>query len=330
MHLVSSLVISSAVVGLFLWGKMQRRTLIPMGVFLLAIITPLAWLSYVARQTHADLVRLLALGLSSFGHLWYPATVSQTFAGAEIPTWIRSVRIFWLAFIFVPAVTSLALKILHWRRMARDEEKITVAFLSVLTFSFVLTLLSPGGHQYYRFLTFGGLFAVPFTLQTLARKACQGRVWARVTAVGMIVLFFPTWLAHSPNTTEAVWLPEEYVASEFLASAYAQQDRLTIFAGSDTAYLLLGRLPDSIYARIPREDLISNSHDLAESVQAFVQTFFLSARTGGVVFVHSPRLGFRFWRNLGLDILTGAHADINRKLTETNSVYDNGFTSIYN
>jgi hypothetical protein len=328
-HLVTSLAISAVLITLYLTQKLTSKRFVDRRVVSLFLIVPLAWLFYVAEHTQLSIVALLKLAMNDFGSIWFLRNVAKTFAGAEVPLWVRTLRISWLVFIFAPAGTGLVLSLTRIRELTNEEAEATAAFIGIAIYSGILVLMSPGGHQYYRFLYLGGLPAVLFTLKLLIEPRFSLPWLHRILVAMLIVLFVPTLLAHNPNVETSAWYPQEVSASRFLRTTYGDGTRLTLFADSDTAYLFLAQMPETTYIRINETGLIRSKEALIDDIGNLVDLFQRGREPRPGVFVNSPRFSFRFGQLLGIKLTDSVWTDLKATLSQTNKIYDNAFSTVY-
>jgi hypothetical protein len=285
-HLVSAMVVAAILLAAYLLQDRRTREHISVAAPALALVLPLAWLTYLASRFFmgvAGVVKwnLAAEPLSAFSVLW-----GNKVGNPLVPLWANGVQTFWLLALTIPLVL-LPFYLYAWRRLGSVDRMVVAGLVGVMLLGIGLMAASPTGVDMVRFLAYAPLFTVPLALKFFMGRR---RLWRGVLLGSFVFLAFaltlPTFLANNRNEAVRRFYASDESAPQFLASLYGTGKGLTIFEPKDGGFTY-----DLYRASIgyESEDFYMKDVDGLWKEMDKIATWFDGAEPGAI-YVYSRRL----------------------------------------
>jgi hypothetical protein len=342
-HLVAATLLFFALTGIFLvrsWQLLRTKTGIGMvsaSTLAVFLVVPLSWDIYWATRIFEGVTEVTSgvIGdLTEEGLLVYFFNLGQSYAGAEVPLWTVVVRVFWWGALFLFG-TVLGLKnLLNIKGLNRVQQVETGGLLGVIGLSGAVTVLSLGGAEFYRYLLYGGFFAVPIILRFLLGLSGTTRRVALGLAVSLFfVLSFPTFLAHNNLVGVSGYYAPELQAGSFLNQTSAGQgEGLAIFNDPSENGLFSFSVPEAMLLTTPQPSELRVEKDFWEALDRMAEGFkamATDARRSDVFLYYSQRkvaTAELFW---GLKPDNPEWRRFEDTVAQTSKVYENGMVELY-
>jgi hypothetical protein len=342
-YLLTPVYFISIFLAIFILQRMAKKSLVVLPIFALFVIMFFIWEEYWAVTTFKGWVgwgtnfvqELKSGGLEE--HLLF-LREANTQLGARVPTWVSWTRLFWLFVTYLVGGVLAVANLIKVKRLGLTEIIETSGLLGVIILSIIVQLLAPGGSQYHRLLMYSQFFTVPIALRFLSRLGAQSNSshpfpeWLQPSrwrhpalALGLIlllVLAFPTFLAHHDVVSTYNVYSYEYADGEFLSSLYGKGEGLVVFANSLTIPPLEYSMPAASYqGRNPFESI--TNEDILWKQQNELVTIFLQegSRTPKWVFVLAEKGAFTGWRLFGTEPTDPKWVALENQLSSVNNVY---------
>lgn len=340
-HFVTSIVAFFIMVSIALTHRLCRGPTSPhesrpiFSLALWALLIPLAWNSYWAIRVFGDIARIAKVVLQHFaegGALTALLNFTAAYVGGNVPYWATATRLFWVATL-LPAIVLAIWKVVT-RQCHNPREHVEVGgLIGVLVASSLATALSQGSDQFYRLLLYGYFLATPINLRAL-QQAGPTKKWAASFVTGLLLMLsFPTFLAHNSTVAVSSYYPPELAAARFAARATTHEGRgTTVFADATEFGVLSTGVPDARFAITP-DPGIQRGHEVYWNATK-AQTNVFGKRPQGTtpetaLFYFSKRRVVTAQHVLGISPADPGWTTIVQLLADTNKVYENGTSEVH-
>ncbi len=339
-HFMTSVAFFLILVGIYIYSRLTSAASNPLSasIMVLAAGLCLAWWFYESLYTTEFVLQRFDEFLAE------PTGVSMDLAlqkgealiGVEVPIWARLVRTFWLLLLYL--VPSLIALVIYTNFMIRRKRGMTPrieegALLGLVVLLVIMTVSDQGANRAIsQFLLFGALIMPPvfirFLYGTQDVTSSPNRTWQRVGSVlvilTLVLLSFPTFLAHHPSANTQIRYDTEHSAFAFLRSHSEELSEIALFADIDTGYMHSYYLPDTEFYPIPYPpDYVADDEEFLMRFPRFLQDFNdLNKRS---FFMYSPRMLHRPNIYLGIPEDHPIWAESAQAFHCHNIIYDNGF-----
>lgn len=340
--------------GIFLVQMMGKKNLFTSPIIALFAVMVLTWQDIWAVRMFESLVGwgskfVNDLTLGGLGERLLFLRETQTHLGERAPLWASLTRSFWLLVTYATGGVLAAVNLTRVRRLGWTEMIETGGLVGVIIFCIIVQLLAPGGSQYYRVLMYSHIFTVPIALRFLSRLGAQNKGvtqlryshpfskwfqpsrWRRLgLALGLIlllVLAFPTFLAHHDQVSTYNVYRYEYANGEFLRSTYGKGEGLTVFASGLTISALKHSMSEASYQG-GRFEVITNE-DVLWRLENEMVTDFFEMSSPKRVFVFTEKHTFSGWRLFGIEPTHPKWLELQQRLQNANRIYDNWHGKMY-
>jgi hypothetical protein len=328
----------TAVVVLFILTAIvlaQRYTRLPSvhataSTLTLFSVIPLTWLVYVAGNTFSSLAQAFA-DLSREGALTFPLSTTAANAGARIPVWASGIRLLWLAVPWSIGGLVFAHNLLRLRHLEAAERTLSVAFVGVLFLVTAAFVVEPAFTQYYRVLMYGPIFLTPLVLRKIPALGQRTFRVALAGAALLVVLSFPTFLAHGDLVSTNRMYEQEARAGEFLSStAGGNGEGPTVFSGVPMSFPLLYWLPEGDIISEPTQEHIANQDEFWREIDRLASQFLRSERgQSPSTFLFTDRLRFSYEHWIGVPPTDARWVFLENSLESTDRIYEDGMATVY-
>jgi hypothetical protein len=261
--------------------------------------------------------------------LWWVGSMLKAYLGTQSPLWARVVTAFWVVLLFAFGTAVAFRNLFVMRRQNEAIQKVVGAMMGIIALSVIAVFVSLdiGGYQFFRFLQFGGFFVVPLVLGLLwAWRKYRKAILASLVVV-LLLLSFPTFLAHNSTIEADTVYPQELSAGEFLEAEYGTGEGLCVSTDRTTRSVLLYHLPDALFLTDPEWVYVPDGGDWRQSIDKFEKDF--ESVTMEKVFVFSARMPWLLHHVFGVSPTDYEWSRLREKLSKYEKVYDNGFIEIY-
>ena len=342
-HLVTATALFFTLAGIYLvrnWHLLRTKAgigLVSAWTLATFLVVPLVWDVYWATRVFEGATRVTSGVIADFteeGFLVYFFNLGGGYAGAGVPLWAVIVRFFWLGALFLFGTILGLRNLLNIRGLSRLQQIETGGLVGIITLSTVVTLLSLGGSEFYRFLLYGGFFIVPIILLFLLSLPRNRRRLAVGLAVSLFfVLSFPTFLAHNNLVGISGYYRAELQAGNFLnQTSGGQGDGLVISHDPTESGVLSFSVPDARFVTTPQATELEGEKDFWQAVDREAQGFRDLATKAG----QSEAFFYLSQRRVAInELFFGVKAydpkwkELQDTLAETNKVYDNDMVQLY-
>jgi hypothetical protein len=331
-HVFASFVLAAAAAGVYVLQELRRRKgLVALGTVGLFVIMPLAWEMYWAENTFGDLVRVVPQLVETVGEgdlFFYSSRVTSSNAAA-VPVWVTIVRTYWWVVLYVvPAIIALK-NLVSASKLSSATATASGALLGLGTVSIIATVISPGGHQFFRYVMYGSFLAAPVLLVFVMQQR-----WRRFLLAALVGAFFlssfPTMLAHNSTISQTAYHPSEVSAGRFVRQASgADGDSVRLFGETWVAqYFSPSLVPVHEFQLVDIRDV----DELRAGIGRYVEGFLAERERGGEalqMFVFSDKTILLPQHLFGITPDDPLWAEVKGDLGRADRVYDNGHTQMY-
>lgn len=333
-HAITSFLLFLVLLGIYLVERPSKNKMMAVSTVVLSFVVFLGYEIYVAFSTFGYMAKLMptVVGNLTESELpWSPMTSRMAVAafGEAVPTWAVMTRWFWiLALIGLGGVLGIA-NLVRIRNLSPVEKIITGGLIGVGVFA-ATTIYATSSEELARALMYLPVFTIPVLLMFLSRR----RV-ASAALIGLILLLsFPTFLAHNSHPSTTALHPQEWSAADFVGSSYREESSA---GGTD----LVTYMPTANYPLIPplqKAEQIkfvdypipTTPSGLWAAFSGFVAEFRNPHDSPAVLMFFSPRYATSFQSILGIDPTTDERWDeLRRSINQESQVYDNGLVQVY-
>jgi hypothetical protein len=342
-HLVTAMALFFVLAGICLvrnWHLLRAKTgvgLVSASTLATFLVVPLSWDIYWATRIFEGVTTVTQEVIADFtekGLLVYFFNLGESYAGAEVPLWVVSVRVFWLGALFLFGAILGLRNLLNIRGLSRAQQVETGGLVGIIILSTVVTLLSLGGTEFYRFLLYGGFFTIPIILRFLLSLPRNRRRLAAGLAISLFfVLSFPTFLAHNNLVGISGYYSPELQAGNFLnQTTGGQGDGLIIFNDPSESGLLSFNVPEASLVTTPQAVELEGEEDFWQALDRAAQGFKDPATRAGqseVFFYLSQRRVASNELFFGVQPYDPEWEELQDALAETNKVYENSMVQLY-
>lgn len=335
-HFMTALAFIAVLVGLWVVRALAGvRTVSASSTLILFAVATVAWQVYYAVRTFGGIVESVPyfVGLIEEGSIFfYARTLGSANAGAAVPLWESSVRLFWLAALFVLGALLALINLTRLRRLTGGERDCTGAVLGIGGMTAIAALINGTGDQAARFLEYGSFFVVPLVILFLAR-----RTWRQIVP-GLVLLSFlalslPSFLTFHGQAAQDSFKVEEKSAALFLADTYAGEEEGLLLYSSPrerlfhTYYLQEATFESSPFAVSSRNDVPVFWQGMGDLMDSFSESG--GSPTQRSVFVFARPFVLTYEHLLALSPEDPHWLDVKGRLAETNAFYDNGLVQMF-
>jgi len=335
-HFISSVAFFFILLGIYLYQRLNKREIISLNMIVLASVLSFSWWIYQSLYTTGFIVTSFAAFLAE------PMGISLTFAlrhgeallGGQVPVWASGVRTFWLILLYVlPSVIVIkayASRLLFKKREAVLGKEMG-ALLGIGILLIIMTIADQGANrsvgQFFLFST----FFMPLILLTFLS---QGKFFNRnskkvllCSAIFIILLSFPTFLAHHPSVNTQIVYNREHALFLFLKANYGKDKEMNIFTDLNTSMPRQYYLPDANHYLLPyAPDYVQTKAEFLQKLPQYMEWF--SNTKGDSYFIYSPRISHFSYMQLGVPKDHPIWGEVLQDLEGKNKIYDNGFNWI--
>jgi hypothetical protein len=317
--------------GLFLLQRQADRTWIRLTTLALLAVIPIAWLLYWAEGSFEGIVRMLPKLMEDITDpLGYLTIIMQAHVGGVTPLWASAVQFFWLALVFGLGTLLAVWNLSRFRHLTPLQKVETGGLAGIALLTFLIIIVSLKGTEYYRYLQYGGFFAVPIVLRFFMSLNYPLRHLALVfLIVAVFVLSFPTFLVHGRYCATASYYPSDTAAGQFLEMNYDRGEGLTVYSSHGEA-LGYYYLPEASFVPEGEAWHVANPAGLWRAMDRQLTSF---DRNGGLeekrVFIFTKRQRATWEALLGVPADAPGWTVVEKRLNEQRRIYDNGSIVMY-
>lgn len=332
-HFVSSVAFGFVLLSTFTIGYLARWLRIPATTVVFSGVVPAAWLIHYTRLTFYNLTVMGSHVLRELTEnpLYWIATVARANFGGNEPTWVTATKLFWLVAIYGLGTLSILLYAFRLKTLETPSRVAISAFLGLTALSLAAVLLSVGGFEFFRFLTFAPLFTAAFLVLFLRDST---HFWSKAGPLALllitIVLSLPTFLAHRPRVEQYAYYPHEYAVGRFIFST-GGDGRLQVYS---LGFSHLPVLRYNAHARFWTEGLanlsLRSEVGLWEGVAELLVGFQSHGlKEGQSVFLYSDRPKVYYQHIFQINPRSRMWLQLEERLSRTNLAYDSGHAKVY-
>lgn len=302
-----------------------------LGVFLVVI---LSWEMYYAVKVFDTLTGFIPMIVKHITteEIFTTARVNLgATVGQQVPLWAVATRYFKWVFFYGSGTVLALIGLLRARKLGSFERREIGGLLGILFFAVFAAVLSPAGHEYYRYLMYASIFLGPIII-----KFCvgSGERWRKgalsLLLVLLLVLSLPSFLISGSSVSNANVSPQDIAAGKFLNSKYGNGDGLYVFSngcyGSDIAWYYL---PNATHrGLIEYKDLTQST--VRGDVDGVMKDFLDSGQNS--IFIYSERWALSWYINFGVELTDPHWLSLKKQLSGENgenTIFDNEYIHVY-
>lgn len=324
-HLVSAMVVAAILLVTYLLQDRRARERISVATPALALVLPLAWLTYMASRFLSSVLivvkwNLEAEPLSAFSVLW-----GNKVGNPLVPLWANSVQTLWVLVLIIPVVL-VPFYLYAWRRLGSVDRMVVAGLVGVLLLGIGLMAASPTGVDMVRFLAYAPLFTVPLALKFFMGRQ---RLWRGVLLGSFVFLAFaltlPTFLANNRNEAVHRFYASDESAPQFLASLYGTGEGLTVFEPKDSGLSYDLYHANALYEM--EDSYMADVDGFWEEIDKLA-TWFDRTEQGGI-YVYSRRLVVPYQGIFQVQPSDRRWENLRNRLAQYPRFYDNGNVVMY-
>jgi hypothetical protein len=344
-HLVTGLLLFTVLAGVYVvrsWRKLGggSRAVSVLGFTMATfLVIRLSWdvywashfLEQVTKVTEAVIDNILENGVTVY---FYSFNRSASYIGERVPVWAVAVRSFWWVTVYGAGLLLGLARVVRVKSLGLSDELMAGGLLGVVGLSGLVTLLSPGGSEFYRFLFYGAFFTVPIALLHVVRLPASARRLAlKVTVSLFFALSFPTFLAHNNLVGVSTYYLAELEAGRFLKETSGRNGSgLIVFNDPNENGVLFFSIPDASFVTTPQGSELRGKDDFWKAVNKHVHAFTVfdaGAANRNAVFYLSQRRITLAEHLFGAQPQDPEWKELQDNLAVTNKVYENGTVQAY-
>lgn len=293
-------------------------------------VIPVTWLLYAAGTTFSAFAHAFA-DLSREGTLVFPLSTLTANAGGRIPVWVSGIRLLWLAVPWSIGGLVLIHNTFRLRHLDAMERTLSAGFLGVSLLVIAAFVVEPEFTQYYRVLMYGPIFLAPLVLRRIPALNQRTLRVAWAGGVLLVLLSFPTFLAHGDLVSTSRLYEQEIRAGEFLSStAGGSGEGLTVFSGRPVTSTLPYWVPEATLISEPFPERIEGQDEFWEDMRG-LESQFLRSEPGQspptFLFTDKLRFSYRHW--IGVPPTDARWVVLEQRLESTDRIYEDGMAKIY-
>ncbi len=341
--------------GIFILQSIGKKNLVGITIITLFCVIFVAWELYwavgmfegVVGWGKAFIEELTSNGLGS--HFLFLREAS-TQLGERVPLWVSSIRLFWLFVTYVIGGFIALFNLTRIKKLSLIEIIETGALMLVILLSIVIQFLARGGSQYHRLLMYSHFFTVPIALRFFAGLADQNKEFPKMlnirpflsrfksprwqhhaTVIGIVILLvlaFPTFLAHHDQVSTYNVFAYEYTGGKFLSNTYGTGKGLVVFTDTLTISPTENSLYEANYQGSASFENITNE-DVFWQIEYGLANLFLQKGNSKQVFVLAEKITFPGWRLFGIEPDDPKWVELENRLNTVNKIYNNGHSQIF-
>ncbi len=339
-HVVTSLLLFFLFAVLYLIRRWRlssaSETLRTTNVVLIALsaVLPLGWQAFYGIPFFEGLTRLAESWLRELSlnnALAFLFAFANRYGGPALPLWVTGVRYFWITVVLAAGAVLGVRSLFSVRRLDGQDHMLVSGLVAVVMFTALLTLLSPGGSEFYRVILYGPFFTVPILLRYLARLPSLARLIAwRVLAVCLFALSLPTFYAHNNLVSGSVFYPAEINAGQLMGRiGDGTSDKPRIYVDSSEEGVTSFSVPNASFRIIVDPPLLKNRDGVSKALQSAIESFFGSNPGGHVFFYLSKRRLLAAEHYLQISPSDPLWTKVKRTLAEADLIYDNEVVTVF-
>ena len=334
-HCVSSFVLFSIVVGIYIMQRWHREQSENVASLIFFIFLPLAWAMYWAIITFQGILATFPEVFSEFtkgNGLWFLKMMAQANVGGSTPLWASVDRLFWWVLIYGLGSFIGLWNLFRYNKLSAVGKMMTGVFLGIILISAVSTLASAGGSRFDTYILYGAFAAVPLLLWFLLQLGDHIRNYALVCLVILFFgLSFPTFLSNNNMVELDAYYPDEHAYSRFLESNFGAGENLSIYGSSFQLLLISYYTPDANFTGMHPVLEMQNVAGLWTDA-AWINSVF-QAQVGqtrqDVIFTLSKRLMLPYEEYFGVTLDNPLWQKLRDNLSAQNLIYDNQDVEIF-
>jgi hypothetical protein len=208
-----------------------------------SLVVPLATISLVWLASWAS--AYLQWALSSFTStlldvvsdpLRYIRLLARPGLTGAVPGWVVFVELAWYFLLSGFGAVLAVLDLVRFRSLPLERRLASSAVAGIFLFT-LLTMVTVGSSEYYRFLQFGSVFTVCILIGRMVTTHSRlARMSASFVLLGtLIALAWPTFLTSYRAVGTISFFPADLSAGLFLEDAFGRHGPVTIFSGNGEA-----------------------------------------------------------------------------------------------
>jgi len=341
-HVVGMSIFFFVLVGIYVTRIISARTLksglaiVSVPTLFIFIIVPLTWLIYQSMRWFSGSISGIVAVVQNFkasGQLTYFLHLSSSYIGSD-PLWAVLVRYFWLVMVYLLGTILGLRNLLKRKNLSLTQQIETGGLIGIVLLSTLITLVSPGGAEFYRFVLYGAFFTIPIVFRfLLSLNSDKKRMCITIAIALLFILSFPTFLVHNNTVSLSNVYDIELQSVNFLRQLSGNQgDGLTIYNDPDEIGLMLFGVPDATYVTTPQASNLNGEEEYWQAVEKAIVDFEkpnLTNDSSTSLFYMSQRRISSTAHLLGISPQDPRWQQLDNRLVENNQIYANNYVHIY-
>lgn len=334
-HAVTSFLLFGILLGVYLVNIWHREPSEDIYSIIFFIVVPLTWTMNWAFITFKTVVSPLPRVFSEYLHgdiFWYLTMMEQSNVGRNIPTWASLTRAFWWIFIYGLGSVLWLYDLFHFKKLSTREKRWTGILFGIAIISIISVLASVGGGRFDTYLLYGAFALVPIILLfILSRNITIQRYFFATLIPVLLIMSFPSFLAHNNMIEYDTYYPDESASGNFLEAHYSSSYNLNLYG---VAWLPLSTnyyVPKSTYTLARGVTDVNDENSLWIEFDTIIKKFESSNKNTSIisVFIWSNRVELPYEHFLGITPDNPKWQSFKNQLLNHNYVYDNRNTQMF-
>jgi hypothetical protein len=334
-HLVTSTTFVFVLVGTSALQRFSGTNLVTVSKVAITVVVILSWELYRATNTFGGMVTLIPKMMDDLreGQFFsgYIVGLFNSYTTSLNPVWANLIRYFWLGILLVFPSVLVLVKILHFRQFSDKETKLIGGMIGIAII-LLITIFVAGGDALYRVLMYAPLFCIPIVglycskIHIIVRPYLLG-----FFAVILLLLVFPTFLAHNNTVSTSAYYSYEFSNYRWLKTQYGEA--YLSFAGGWHPIDYYFESPHGIDFGTTFEFLSSKdvSGLLEERFQRIERLKQASFQSSAIYIFEDSRETFEFQHLLGVSPNSYSKwKEFLLQLQLQDKIYENNYIQVYN
>jgi len=337
-HFVTPFLFPFILLGIYVVQQTGKDKIVNLSTIIIFAVIPLTWnLTYSLKHLTVLLMYVpIFFKTISFMDLFSNIfIIAEANIGITIPLWVNITRLFWIFLIYGVGVILAIRSLVKVKNLTSMEKKGIGSLMGVIILVIILTLLSTGGYQFYRFLIFSPFFLIPIIFRFLFSINNQMKKHIITLLITFLIVFsLPSFLSNNSLISTKKIYQQEISIGEFVNQSKTGDTgkELTIFLSGSQKKTFLLSVPNATY-RIERGYYtgVQSTSDLNQTINEMASDFLKHSPEDEdkSIFVFSSRLMIFHQHTLGIYPTDPIWIHLSNRLNDRNKIYTNDQAQIY-
>lgn len=338
-HFVTSFLFPFILLGIYVVQQTGKDKIVNLSTIIIFAVIPLTWnFTYASRHLNILLLYIpIFFKTTSFMNLFSNIfIIAEANIGFTIPLWVNITRLFWIFLIYGVGVILAIRSLVKVKNLTSMEKKGIGSLMGVIILVIILTLLSTGGYQFYRFLIFSPFFLIPIIFRFSFSINNQMKKHIITLLITFLIVFsLPSFLSNNSLISTKKIYQQEISIGEFVnqSKTVDTEKELTVFQSGSQKKTFLLSVPNNVTFRIERAYYtgVQSTSDLNQTLNEMASDFLEHSPEDEdkSIFVISSRLMIFHQHTLGIYPTDPIWIHLSNRLNDRNKIYINDQAQIY-